>query len=242
MRQLTPYEFNQCQKYGIDPSNITDEYLPIEYITGRATFYHHDFIIDQNVLIPRIESEEIISLAQKHIKKKDRQDITIADIGTGSGCLGISLHLIYPQIDIYLSDISPLSLAVAQKNVNLFCPESKNIHLIKSNLLSNYPPQQKIDLIIANLPYIPSTNINSLSPSVKHEPILALDGGSDGLAVIDRLLTTAPKHLNPRGNIIIEIDDTHRPEDFQKYQKQYSITYHQDQFHKLRFIQLELIS
>lgn len=132
----------------------------------------------------------------------------IADVGTGCGCIGITLARKYPDATVYLSDISDKALAVANRN-------STGQILLKSDLLESYP-KILFDVIVANLPYVPTKRLPRLPAAVrKYEPHLALDGGPDGTKLINRLITQLPKHLKKGGLAILEIDDTHTLRKFQ---------------------------
>lgn len=201
---------------------------PPEYTRGIVVFCGRKFIVNQNVLIPRPETEEIVSLISPI------SPIThIADIGCGCGCLGIILAEKIPHATVYLSDISQKALAVAKQN-----SKTKNVIFLKSNLLSNYPSNLLFDIMVANLPYIPTRRIKTLQSSVRDfEPHLALDGGPDGTIIINRLLTQLPNYLKPKGKAILEIDDTHTLKSFQ-IPKKLTSSIKKDQFGRNRFLLL----
>lgn len=219
IRYLSPLEQNHLRKFGfsdIDPVILGEK--PVEYITGHAEFCGLDFLVNEFTLIPRLESEMIIQIALEHIAKEDLSHPAIADIGTGSGCLGLSLatKLAHKQIpySVYLSDLSSGALAVAKKNAERLLSSPVNLFFEQSDLFSNFP-KIKFDIIMANLPYIPSKNIPHLSSSVKDfEPHTALDGGPYGTTIINRLLHDLPIFLSKRGVAILEINDSHSLEDF----------------------------
>lgn len=238
-RQLSPYEQNQLKKWSpeIDPASIGEK--PIEYVTGHVEFLGQDFLVTSDTLIPRIESEQIVVDALQFIDDQEIAHPTIADIGTGSGCLGVSLaaKLSKRQIPytIFLSDISPKALKVADLNAQRLLHSPENIFFQESNLLESFPPI-KFDLILANLPYIPSKNIKGLDPSVKDfEPNIALDGGPKGNLFINALLSKLPEFLNKKGLVIFEIDDTHTLDSF-TIPKGLSAKLQNDCFDKPRFL------
>jgi len=213
IRQLSPYEKTHLQRFRKGDINIADYgEMPVEHITGKVEFGEQVFEVNQDVLIPRVESEELINLALEKIA--DRNNLIITDVGCGSGAIGISLFLKLKKksvkAELYLSDVSAKALEVSKANVTNLIGESNQIHLLKSDLLKNYPPNVKFDLIIANLPYIPTERISVLDESVrKHEPHLALDGGEDGLKYIRKLVDQAQSKLSPSGIILLEVDHTH---------------------------------
>jgi release factor glutamine methyltransferase len=202
---------------------------PPEYITGKATFCGREFFVSPDVLIPRVETEEIIRHCEEHATK---QSFFIADVGTGCGCIGITLAKKFPNSTVYLSDISEGALKIARKNS---CQEI----IIQSDLLENYP-KTLFDVIVANLPYIPTKRIKKLSGSVKDfEPHLALDGGPDGTLLINRLLKQLPAHLKPGGLAILEIDDTHTLKSF-RIPPSFKAQIRKDRFGRNRFLVLRL--
>ena len=146
---------------------------PIAYLTNKKEFYRRDFYVDHRVLIPRHETEEIID----QVLKLDMDETSkIADIGTGSGCIGITLALEIPNSQVDLYDISDDAITVAQINAATYCP---SINIRKSDLLANI--SQEYDLIVCNLPYVP-TNLN-VSPEIKFEPQLAVFAENNGMSV-----------------------------------------------------------
>ncbi len=238
-RNFSPYELNQLQKWtkNIDINSIGE--TPVEYITGHIEFCGLDFLVTEDTLIPRIESEQIVNDGFRFIEELGISHPVIADIGTGTGCLGISLavKLSKSQIpySIFLSDISPLALKVADLNSQRLLHSQENIFFLESNLLESFP-KIKFDLILANLPYIPTQNIFTLDSSVKDfEPITALDGGLKGNLYINALLSKLPQFLNKNGVAIFEIDDTHTRESFSIPQT-LSSTIENDCFNKPRFL------
>jgi release factor glutamine methyltransferase len=147
---------------------------PLAYIRGFAEFYGRHFKVTPNVLIPRPETELIIEAFQQFTPKKDIR--RVADIGTGSGCLGITLALEHPNLHTDLYDISDEALKVAKQNSKLLGAHNTSIH--KNNLLTNIT--QGYDAIVANLPYVP-TNF-PINKAATHEPKIALFAGADGLS------------------------------------------------------------
>lgn len=221
MRRWTAYEINELMKYGFDPaalsSNVSDD-IPVEYITGYCTFRGIEFVVSPDVLIPRFESEMIIDLASRYF----RDEMIFCDVGTGSGCLGISVAKELAKkgynFKSILSDKSSKALEIAAKNIKRLV-ENSNIQILESNLLDNYPVNLlgKVDLFLANLPYIPRDRISSLQSSVKDfEPIDALDGGNLGIEIILKFLQQSLSYLAPSGVILLEVDDTHDLNFFQR--------------------------
>ena len=169
---------------------------PAAYITGYREFYGLGFYVDSAVLIPRPESELLV---EKAIELTQHHSIaTIAEIGTGCGAIAISLALNLPHTKIYASDISAAAINVALVN----CQKhgvADSIHLLLGDMLDALP--EPADLIIANLPYVKESEL----PSANFEPLLALNGGSDGLKRIHRLCRQASNKLGPDGCLLLEI-------------------------------------
>jgi release factor glutamine methyltransferase len=215
MRLFSAYEQNQLTLHHISEAEAQKHReKPVEYITGHVTFCGHDFLVSPDVLIPRIETEELVAQAVAicaQLSENDGKPLSVADIGTGSGAIGISLALAAQskkiKLELSLSDISEPSLAIAKQNSQRLLSEQP-IFLI-SDLLAAYEPATQFDLLIANLPYIPTSRIPTLDESViSYEPHLALDGGPSGLTLIAAFLSQAVPHLTPQGVILLEIDHT----------------------------------
>lgn len=173
------------------------ERVPIAYIIGHKEFYGRRFRVTPDTLIPRPESEALVTLAKRHAAGAKRA----IDVGTGSGCLGVTLALELPTLnDITLTDTSKRALAVAQQNAATYEVAPR---LLESDLLDAYP--LRADLLVANLPYVDPTWPDN-SPELAHEPATALYAGTQGLALIMRLIRQAPDHLAPAGILILEAD------------------------------------
>jgi release factor glutamine methyltransferase len=155
---------------------------PLEYLLGTTTFAGNRVAVSPDVLIPRPETEILLEEA---IKLIDPTGLPILDVGTGSGILALSLAKKFPQLEIIAVDISPAALSIAQKNAD----GPGNIRFVESDLMEEKSLPERFQMIVANLPYIPSGQIDGLMREVRHEPRLALDGGADGLDLIRRLIT-----------------------------------------------------
>jgi len=224
-RILTPYEKNILTKHNFDlnsPELQTD--IPVEYLVGMSEFRGQDFFVNQSTLIPRIETEQLVDLALENITKNYslNKKIIIADLCTGSGCIGVSLalELLKKNYDFHLifSDISIEALKITQKNYQSFLPNNpENATFLESNIFDNFPKNLSIDLIVSNPPYIPTQRIKTLDNSVKnYEPFLALDGGEDGLFLINKIIESLPKIQNKKVNALIEIDEEHPLQNIKK--------------------------
>jgi release factor glutamine methyltransferase len=170
---------------------------PLPYLTGRAEFYGLEIVVTPDVMIPRPETEMLVDLAL------ERRPSTVIDVGTGSGCIAVALAAHLPGAGILGIDISPAALAVARRNVERHGLD-KRVQLMVGDLLDRRPGP--VDLIVSNPPYVSADEWASLPPSILyHEPHLALNGGTDGLEVIRRLLYQSQGLLKRRGALLIEI-------------------------------------
>lgn len=177
---------------------------PIQYLQGYVEFYKLKFKVTSDVLIPRPETELLVDAVIKFSK----QPFSCLDLGTGAGAIAISIAKNLPNCKIYASEVSLKALKVAKQNAKLHQVED-SINFLKSDLLSNF--DTPVDVIVTNLPYIPSHRIPYLDSSVKdYEPHLALDGGSDGFKLYRKLFN----QINQKGwkpkLLVGEIDYTHK--------------------------------
>jgi len=172
---------------------------PTAYITGHREFYGFDFYVASSVLVPRPESELLV---EKALNLAHHRNIsTIAEIGTGCGAIAISLALNLPEAKIYASDISAPALKVALFNCQKHGVANR-ICLLQGDMLDPLP--EPVDLIVANLPYVRESELPPTGP-VSFEPILALNGGPEGLEKIHRLCQQADSKLGPQGCLLLEI-------------------------------------
>ncbi|MEX0616906.1 MAG: peptide chain release factor N(5)-glutamine methyltransferase [Candidatus Woykebacteria bacterium] len=177
---------------------------PLAYILGYKEFYGLKFYVDKRVLIPRQETEELIEKVFNWIKKKNLTAPSICEVGTGSGCIAVTLAKLAPSAKIYAIDIDKHALEVAKKNAKLH-GVSEKITFLQGDLLT--PLSEKVDLIVANLPYIPTKKISSLQGELRDwEPRVALDGGTDGKELYLKLFKQAMNFLKPSGVIFYEVD------------------------------------
>lgn len=174
---------------------------PIQHITHQQEFMKLNFFVDENVLIPRPDTEilveEVIKIAKKTKAKK------ILDLCTGSGAIAVSLAKYLGDVEITAIDISSKSLQIAIKNAKSNQVEDK-ITFIESDLFSNIP-DDKYDIIVSNPPYIRKDVINTLTKEVQKEPKIALDGGEDGLEFYRKIVCESDKYLKFRGYLCLEI-------------------------------------
>jgi release factor glutamine methyltransferase len=197
----------------------------VAYILGRKEFRGLDFVVTADVLVPRPDTEILAEAALVCIDELTRTrsgdpaalpslPVTLLDLCTGSGALAVSLKHERPALRVFASDVSDKVLAVAGENARRLTGTGLPVIFIKSDLFDRIgeaaapvfsgPPL--FDLIVSNPPYIPSAVIGSLSPEVRREPLLALDGGKDGLDLIRRIVADAPPFLSPGGTLLMETD------------------------------------
>jgi len=195
--------------------------VPLQHITHSQEFMKMDFYVDENVLIPRPDTEilveEVIKIAQKMNKPK------ILDLCTGSGAIAISIAKNVPEADVHAIDISPKALEIAKKNAKNL---GVKVKFTKSNLFEKIN-KTKFDIIVSNPPYIKRDDINYLSQEVKKEPELALDGGIDGLDFYRKIAKQAIDYLKFESYLCLEIGYDQKDDviDIINQQENYSRTY-----------------
>jgi release factor glutamine methyltransferase len=176
------------------------DFKPVAYIIGKKNFYKSNFFVDENVLIPRPETEELIEWVSKEISSGT---LSALDLCTGSGCIGISLKKDFPHLEMTLSDISKQALGIAAKNTEQLIPGAK-ISFFESDLFDSFVTDSRFDLIVSNPPYIPIEEKNSLMPDVlNYEPHLALFLEKPR-HFYERLLSGVAKHLKEEGSFYME--------------------------------------
>lgn len=174
---------------------------PLPYVIGRWEFFGLEFKVTPAVLIPRPETELLVEQALSWLSTHPNRRLA-ADAGTGSGCIAISLAVKIPDLRLLASDISIAALRVAQANAAMH-QVSDRVYFVQADLVP--PVKPPFDLLCANLPYIPASRLPTLDVYHK-EPPSALDGGSQGLDVIRRLLAGIPGRLSSGGRVLLEID------------------------------------
>jgi release factor glutamine methyltransferase len=180
------------------------QHEPMRYITGSCPFYARDFNVDPRVLIPRPETEQLIDQALAWAKETHAETLRVADIGTGSGVIAITLARELTLPEVHAVDISPGALEVASGNaVRLADPVGVTFH--EGDLAE--PLDGHFDILVANLPYVRLQTLEDAAPELAQEPRCALDGGVTGMDVIDRLVPMLAKVMNPnRSLVLLEID------------------------------------
>jgi len=175
---------------------------PLAYLIGHRDFYGLNFMINQNVLVPRQETELLIETVLDFVPP-DQPELEIVDVGTGSGCIAIAIAANLENANVIAIDISDKALTVARQNCQ-YHSVGNRISLRQGDILDVF--SGLADVIVANLPYIKSDEIQCLQPEVQHEPRLALDGEGDGLCYQREFLIQSKSKLNKNGILAMEID------------------------------------
>jgi release factor glutamine methyltransferase len=177
--------------------------VPLPYVLGHWEFFGLGFTITADTLIPRPETEMLVEQALDWLRAHPGQR-RVADVGTGSGCIAVSLAVHNQDLQVIASDISPAALELAHTNA-LKHEVRGRVTCLQADLLAYHIPHARFDMICANLPYIPTRTLAQLD-ILGREPTLALDGGADGLELIRRLLPQAVDSLTPGGLLLLEIE------------------------------------
>lgn len=194
---------------------------PTQHLTGKQEFWGLEFCVSPDVLIPRPETEHLIEVALDRLAVREiraarpprltGQNVTLVDIGTGSGCLAIALAKELPAATIYATDVSPTALRVARQNAERL-GFATQIHFVESNLFRGLSPLAarhspiSFDLIVSNPPYVSRRDKSFLSVEVReHEPDLALYGGEEGYEFYAELISQSAERLNPTGLLVLEL-------------------------------------
>lgn len=171
--------------------------VPLQHLLGTVEFHGRTFKSDARALIPRPETEQLVELAQAAIQNPNSK---ILDVGTGSGVIAITLALQNPAATVTATDLSPAALALAAENA---ATHNAPVRFVEADLLP--PGDERFHLVVANLPYIPAADLPGLAREVHHDPASALDGGADGLEIIQRLADILRPRLEPDAALWLEI-------------------------------------
>jgi len=178
---------------------------PLQHLLGTAEFMGREFLCDARALIPRPETEELVEKILTDYRREGAvPPADVLDMGTGSGIIGLSLALAFPNARVVLADVSPEALALARENAEKLAVPAERLEFVRTDLFSALAGR-RFDLIAANLPYIAAEEIPTLSPEVQRDPVLALDGGPRGTELIERFLADLPEHLTTGGFTALEV-------------------------------------
>ena len=205
INELDKRELIKLNKWNKLTMSLLEKDYPVQYIIGYVDFYGLKINVNEFTLIPRYETEYLIELTLKEIKKMNLDNPKILDLCTGSGAIGLTLKSLLPSSEVTLSDISKDALMVANKNKNEL---NLDVNIIESDLFKNI--QGKFDVIISNPPYV-MTN-ETLPKDVLYEPHLALYSGPKGIDHIEEIFKNIKSHLNNKYLIALEINEKSEPD------------------------------
>lgn len=205
INELDKKELIKLNKWNKLTMSLLEKDYPVQYIIGYVDFYGLKINVNEFTLIPRYETEYLIELTLKEIKKMNLDNPKILDLCTGSGAIGLTLKSLLPSSEVTLSDISKDALMVANKNKNEL---NLDVNIIESDLFKNIPG--KFDVIISNPPYV-MTN-ETLPKEVLYEPHLALYSGPKGIDHIEEIFKNIKSHLNNKHLIALEINEKSEPD------------------------------
>lgn len=200
INELDKKELIKLNKWNKLTMSLLEKDYPVQYIIGYVDFYGLKINVNEFTLIPRYETEYLIELTLKELKKMNLANPKILDLCTGSGAIGLTLKSLLPSSEVTLSDISKDALMVANKNKNEL---NLDVNIIESDLFKNIPG--KFDVIISNPPYV-MTN-EPLPKDVLYEPHLALYSGPKGIDHIEEIFKNIKSHLNNKYLIALEINE-----------------------------------
>lgn len=195
-KEITSTEYNRIISIAKQRANN----IPLQRILGKTNFWGLDFEINEDTLIPRFDTEILVEQVLKYINKHKNKQLKILDLCTGSGCIAVTIAKFSDSL-VWASDINKNALKMAQTNAQ---NHNVKVNFIESNMFDNV--NEKFDIIVSNPPYIKSSDIPNLDSTVKnYDPILALDGGKDGLKYYKIISNCAKNYLNKNGTLFFEI-------------------------------------
>ena len=182
---------------------------PTQYLTGTREFYGRPFAVDPRVLIPRPETELLVDKVLEAIPKESR--CRVLDLCTGSGCIAVTVAAERPNASVVATELSKDACEAARANAAAL-KVADRVQVLEGDLFGPLEPGSLFDVAVSNPPYVPSAEIPGLSEEVRREPMLALDGGADGLEVTRGVAAQAPQWLRPGGLLALEIHEAHGAE------------------------------
>ncbi|MFD1852191.1 peptide chain release factor N(5)-glutamine methyltransferase [Oceanobacillus bengalensis] len=205
MKMQDPVPSSVIERFEKDLQLHAETGIPVQHLTGNEMFYGRKFQVNNHVLIPRPETEELVLHIIELVKKKYTENpITIVDIGTGSGVIAITLALELPQATVYATDISSEALSIAKNNADRL---KANVHFLQGDFAQPLIDENiQADIIVSNPPYIAESEKAAMDDTVKNfDPALALFADEEGLAAYRRIIQQAPKVLKRQAQIAFEI-------------------------------------
>ncbi len=199
----------QLHFQGLLKRRLTGE--PAAYILGTKEFWGLPFQVDPRVLTPRPDTETLVEAALGILSKGANPGCRVHEVGTGSGCIAVSLKYERPDLELSASDISPQALALAQHNTEALLPPGTRLPLVQADLLRGMPLPGPWDMIISNPPYLTAAEMEEKRRQGWPEPLQALDGGPDGLDLIRQLIEQAEERLASGGFLLLEADPRQMP-------------------------------
>jgi release factor glutamine methyltransferase len=181
--------------------------VPLAYLVGSAGFYGRPFEITRDVLVPRPETEHLIEAALDELRAEKKTAGTVVDVGTGSGAMAITLACELPEIRVFATDVSAAALVVARRNAAAH-GVAERCTFLHGDLLAPLERLMRVDCVVANLPYVPSAEVPKPPNPVAFEPLVAVDGGPDGLTPYRRLLDQIPRVVKPDASLFLEAAPT----------------------------------
>ncbi len=180
--------------------------VPVSYLVGHREFFGIEFAVDRHVLIPRPETEHLVEIVVRELRAQPAP--RVVDVGTGSGAIAIAVARALPRVTVLATDVSATALRVARRNA-VRCGVAHRIVCARGaglRPLDRLMGDRRVDAVVSNPPYIPTSEIANLPPEVRgHEPLVALDGGPDGLAVHREIVAGAASYLAPGGMLALEV-------------------------------------
>lgn len=172
---------------------------PLQHLLGTVEFCGHTFLCDKRALIPRPETEELVELLKSKIENPKAK---IIDVGTGSGIIALTLAAALPEAEVHAVDVSDDALALARENAQRL-GLAERVSFVKRDLLNGF--DEKFDVIVANLPYVPGAERKTVSAEVRRDPEIAVFAGERGDEIVRQLIEASPPHLEPGGLLALEI-------------------------------------
>ena len=201
---------------------------PLAWILGSKGFYDDEFSVHSGVLCPRPDTETLVEVALQQIPECSDEPYFIADIGCGSGCIGLSLAKARPNVRLFAVDVSPEAISCTKENVeNLNLTD--RVAVLKGKFFEPIPPHRIVDLVVSNPPYIPSLDLEECEPEVSiHEPRIALDGGADGYDVYNVLIPLAAERARKAVAVEVGIHQADTVRDIMAQSGLHNISIHAD--------------